>query len=215
MKRYFIFDLDGTLLDTGEGIRKCAQHTLAAFGITESFESLRHFIGPPLQVSFREHYGFSEEDTAKAVEIYRTRYREKGVYETRLYPGMKAFLERLSQKAVLCVATSKAEVFARQILEMREIAPYFQVIQGSGLDNSLSEKADLLQAVLQKLHGPDVGEAIMIGDRKYDIFGAKAQNMEAIGVTYGFPAPGELEAAGADYLVSSVPELERLCFSLL
>lgn len=215
MKRYFIFDLDGTLLDTGEGIRKTAQHALSAFGIEEDFESLRHFIGPPLQVSFREHYGFSEEDTAKAVEIYRARYREKGLYEARLYPGMKEFLERFSQKAILCVATSKAEVFARKILEMWEIAPYFKIIQGSGLDNSLSEKPELLRAVLQKLHSPEVEEAIMIGDRKYDILGAKALGMEAIGVTYGFPAPGELEDAGANYLASNVRELEKLCLSLL
>lgn len=120
MKKYFLFDLDGTITDTGEGIMKSAQYALTAFGFPQQTEAqLRRFVGPPLQGSFETFYGLSPVDAARAVEKYRERYRDKGVFESPLYPGMAGFLERLRGNAVLCLATSKPLVFARQILSLR------------------------------------------------------------------------------------------------
>ena len=215
MKRYFLFDLDGTVADNGEGILKSAQYALDAFGIhNEPEERLRRFVGPPLHESFMELYGFSREQAFAAVEKYRERYRGKGVYENQLYPGMGVLLERLSQQAVVCLATSKPEVFARTILETRQVLPCFQVVVGAELDGSRTDKAEVIQAVLEKLGHPPKEQAVMIGDRKHDILGAKKVGLESIGVQYGFAPPGELEEAGAEWIVPTVADLEKLCLSL-
>ncbi len=215
MKKYFLFDLDGTITDTGEGIIKSAQYALDAFGIyKEPPEALRRFVGPPLDWSFREFYGLSQEESWKAVEKYRERYREKGVYESPLYPGMKGLLERLSQTAAVCLATSKPLHFARQILEMRDIKQYFTVIVGAELDGTRTDKAQVIEEVLRQLGGPPREQAVMIGDRRQDILGAVAQRIESIGVKYGYAEENELEAAGATYIVSTLADLEELCLKL-
>ena len=215
MKRYFLFDLDGTLADNGEGILKSAQYALDFFGIhNEPQERLRAFVGPPLDESFRELYGFSQEKAWEAVAKYRERYAVKGVFENHLYPGVREGLERLSQRAVLCLATSKPEVFARLILEMNGILPLFQVVVGAQLDGSRTHKAEVIGAVLEQLGHPPKGQAVMAGDRKHDILGAKKAGVQSIAVEYGFAPPGELAAAGADWIVPTVAELEELCLAL-
>lgn len=215
MKKYFLFDLDGTLTDTGEGIMKSAQYALDDFGIkNEPEENLRRFVGPPLDASFREFYGLSQEQALKAVEKYRERYREKGVFESPLYPGIKELLEELSQKAQICLATSKPLVFARQILELRGVERYFTHMVGANLDGTMTDKAQVIGEVLRRLENPPKEQAVMAGDRLHDILGAKAQNVESIGVRYGYAGKNELEEAGADYIVSTVEELGALCRSL-
>ena len=175
MKQYFLLDLDGTIADNGEGILKSAQYALDAFGIHNQPEAkLRQFVGPPLDESFRELYGFSQEQALEAVKKYRERYRVKGVYENKLYPGVARLVKTLSH-------TNKAEV---------------------------------IQAVLEQLGAPPKSQAVMIGDRKHDILGAKAVGLESIGVEYGFAPEGELQAAGADWIVPTVEALEKLCLSL-
>ena len=216
MKKYFLFDLDGTVTDTGEGITKSAQYALDAFGFpAQPPEKLRRFVGPPLQWSFEEYYGLPPEQAAQAVEKYRERYRAKGVFESPLYPGMAAFLGRLSQKAVLCLATSKPLVFARQILEMRDVAGFFTHLAGAELDGTRTDKAQVVAYALELLGSPPKGQVVMIGDRQQDIIGASAQGVESIGALYGYSEPGELRQAGATYLARTVEELEQLCFSLL
>ena len=215
MKQYFLFDLDGTIADNGEGILKSAQYALDAFGIHNQPEAkLRQFVGPPLDESFRELYGFSQEQALEAVKKYRERYHVKGVYENKLYPGVAHLVKTLSQRGSVCLATSKPEVFARKILEMQGILPNFQVVVGAELDGTRTNKAEVIQAVLEQLGAPPKSQAVMIGDRKHDILGAKAVGLESIGVEYGFAPEGELQAAGADWIVPTVEALEKLCLSL-
>ena len=215
MKRYFLFDLDGTIADNGEGILKSAQYALDAFGIhNEPEERLRRFVGPPLHQSFMEFYGFSQEQAFAAVEKYRERYRVKGVYENQIYPGVRALVEGLSRRAKVCLATSKPEVFARKILEMQQVLPCFDVVVGAELDGSRTDKAEVIQAVLKALGDPPKEQVVMVGDRKHDILGAKALGLQSIGVEYGFAPLGELEEAGADWIVPTVEGLQTLCLSL-
>lgn len=221
MKKYFLFDLDGTLADTGEGIMKSAQYALDDFGLLHEPEgNLRRFVGPPLDQAFMEFYGLSREDTWKAVEKYRERYREKGVFESPLYPGVESLLQTLSHQVgkmggALCVATSKPILFARQILEMRNVANYFSVIVGANMDGSMTDKAQVIGEVLSRLGKPDKAEAVMIGDRRHDVLGAKTAGIQCIGVGYGYAEPNELETAGADWTVPSVGRLKELCLNLL
>ena len=152
MKKYFLFDLDGTVTDTGEGIMKSAQFALDAYGIHgEPEERLRRFVGPPLHWSFQEYYGFSESQAMEAVEKYRERYRTKGVFESPLYPGMEGLLQRLSQQAVVCLATSKPLHFAKQILELRGVEAYFTVTVGANMDGTRTDKAEVITEVLRQL----------------------------------------------------------------
>lgn len=215
MKRYVLFDLDGTVADNGEGICKSAQYALDWFGIHhEPLENLRRFVGPPLQESFQVLYGFSPEEAKVAVEKYRERYRVKGVYENKLYPGIPALLEELSRRAVVCLATSKPEVFSRKILEMGGVLPYFTRAVGSELDGRRTDKAEVIQEVLRQLGNPDRAQAVMVGDRKHDILGARACGVESIGVEYGFAPERELEEAGADHIVPTVEALRGLLWQL-
>lgn len=211
MKRYLLFDLDGTLSNTGPGIMASARYALSALGFPEQTdESLRRMVGPPLDVGLREFFGLEGEQNLLAIEKFREYYRERGVYESELYPGVKELLEHLHGKATLCVATSKPEFFAKKILEMRDIAPLFQVVVGSPMSAEGTAKPQIIRTVLNQLDNPPKDEAVMIGDRFYDISGAKECELESIGVEYGFAAPNELKNAGADHVVSTTEELGRL-----
>ncbi len=211
-----MFDLDGTITDTGPGIMASVQHALDAYGFpNEPMANLRRFVGPPLDWSFREFYGLSLEESYSAVEKFRETYRTQGVRMSPLYPGIDGLLTRLSARATVCMATSKPLVFARQILEMRGIAPCFTLTVGANLDGTMTDKAQVIGEVLRQLGSPPRGEVVMIGDRRHDIEGAKANGLAAIGVEYGYAEPGELKAAGADHIVPTVAALEALCESLI
>lgn len=216
MKKYFLFDLDGTITDTGEGVMRSVQYALDAFGIPpQPLEKLRRFVGPPLQWSFEHYYGMPPAQASQAVEKYRERYRVQGVLESPLYPGMDGLLSRLSRRATLCLATSKPLVFARQILQLRGIDGLFACLSGAELDGTRTDKAEVIGWALSLLGDPPKDQVVMIGDRQHDILGAAAQGVESIGVLYGYSEPGELEAAGAGYLAQSVEDLDRLCMELL
>lgn len=216
MKRFFLFDLDGTITDTGEGVMKSAQYALDAFGFPpQTEEALRRFVGPPLQSSFENYYGLTPAQAVQAVEKYRERYRTKGVFESPLYPGMGGFLERLSQKATLCLATSKPLVFAKQILELRGVEQYFTCLSGAELDGTRTDKGEVIAYALALLGNPPREQVVMIGDRRQDILGAKSQGIESIGALYGYSDPGELEEAGATWLADSVESLEKACTDML
>lgn len=216
MYDYILFDLDGTLTDPKEGITSCVQHALDKLGIVEpNRDKLEPFIGPPLSDSFREFYGFDDAKAKQAVIYYRERFSTIGLFENEVYPGIPQMLEEL-QKAGrhLAVASSKPGVFVTQILEHFGILPYFEVIVGSELDGTRVKKEEVVEEALrQLLHGDTVDkrqDIVMVGDRKYDIEGAKAHGTASIGVAYGYAAEGELEEAGADMIVKTVEELHRI-----
>lgn len=213
MKKYLLFDLDGTLTDPKIGICTCVQYALAAFGIQEpDLDKLEPFIGPPLKESFMEFYHMSKEQAEGAVEKYRERFQEKGIFENKIYKGVPGMLRALRSKGmVLAVASSKPTVFVRRILEHFHIARYFDVVVGSELDGTRVNKDQVVRETLRQLFQGtrvDPDQVYMIGDRRFDVEGAHAVRVESVGVTYGYGGMEELKEAGSDYIVCSVKELE-------
>ncbi len=206
MADYVLFDLDGTLTDPKEGITRCVQYALAKFGIAADCDELIPFIGPPLQASFREFYGMSEEESTRAVAFYRERFSDIGLFENKVYPSIPDVLSELRRRGkTLAVATSKPTVYSVRICEKFGLSQYFDHIIGSELDGRRVEKADVIEEALRVL-GCSAAQAVMIGDRKFDILGAHQCGLKAVGVRYGYAADNELEDAGADAIVSR-PEL--------
>lgn len=214
MKKYLLFDLDGTLTDPKEGICTCVQYALASFGIQEpDLDKLEPFIGPPLKESFMQFYDMNEEQAQAAVEKYRERFRDTGIFENRLYDGIPQMLRTLNSKGMfLAVASSKPTVFVERILEHFGIRSYFKAVVGSELDGTRTEKNEVVEEALRQLFGDapvEKNKVYMIGDRRFDIEGAKAQGVDSVGVTYGYGGMEELREARADYIVRSVEELQR------
>ncbi len=211
-KNHILFDLDGTLTDPGEGIINSLQHSLKHFGIEGKPETLRKFIGPPLIDSFRDFYGFDKEKALTAIKYYRRHFHDKGVLENYAYPGIDELLQALTERGKkLAVATTKPTVYALQVLEHFELLTYFseELVIGSFLDGRRTDKAELIQTALSLLDG-DLNSTVMVGDRKFDILGAKKAGITAVGVTYGYGDREELEKAGADVIADSVQDLSQL-----
>ncbi len=206
---YFFFDLDGTLTDSKPGITRSVQYALAKCGIEEpDLDKLEKFIGPPLFQSFQDFYGFSDEQATEAVALYRERYSSVGLFENAPYPGIADLLEHLRHTgACMVVASGKPAAYVEPILEHFSLTSYFQLIAGSTLDGRLLTKEDVLADAMKTLGFTKNDIGVMIGDRKYDIRGAKAFGMYSIGVRYGYAPVGELEEAGADQIAETVDEL--------
>ena len=216
MISYLLFDLDGTLTNPQEGITKCVQHALRAFQIDEpDLEKLIPFIGPPLIQSFMEFYQFTEEQAREAVAVYRERFGTVGLFENFPYPGIAEMLKQLqAQGKILAVASSKPTIYVRRILEKFKLAPYFQVIEGSNLDGTRVDKKEVIAEVLNQLGNPSADQLLMIGDRKFDVIGAKEMGFGCAGVRFGFASPGELEDSGAVFIADTVEELHQYLISL-
>ncbi len=210
--QHILFDLDGTLTDSKEGIIKGFVYALSKFGITVSdLKELEVVIGPPIDLSFRQFFGLSEEDTAAAVKVYREYYRETGLYENEVYDGIEELLKKLKKEGKdLLVATSKPEPFARRILEHFDLAKYFTFIGGSGLKGERNSKAEVIRYVLKEAGVTQTDKAVMVGDRKHDMIGAKETNLASIGVLYGYGDEKELLEAGAEQLAKDTDELFNL-----
>ncbi len=212
MKEYLLFDLDGTLTDPKLGITTCVQYALKAFGIEElDLDKLEPFIGPPLKDSFMQFYHMPEEQALAAVEKYRERFKEIGLFENRVYIGIPEMLKKLQKKGMhLAVASSKPTVFVERILEHFGMKQYFEVIVGSELDGTRVNKDEVVAEALRQLFGEcpvEKDKVYMIGDRKFDVEGARIQGVESVGVSYGYGSLQELQEAGADYIVESPGEL--------
>lgn len=214
MKNYLLFDLDGTLTDPKVGICTCVQYALASFGIEEpDIEKLTPFIGPPLKGSFMEFYHMDDRQAEEAVAKYRERFQDTGLFENEIYDGVSDMLEALNSKGMyLAVASSKPTVFVERILEHFHIRKYFKVVVGSELDGTRVNKDEVVEEALRQLFGEkdiEKDKVYMIGDRRFDVEGAKALGVESVGVTYGYGDMEELRGAKADYIVRSVEELKE------
>lgn len=212
MKSYdtVLFDLDGTLTDPGKGITNSVAYALKKYGIPiDDPKTLYGFIGPPLTDSFQKYYGFSEKQAVEAVGFYREYYTDKGIFENAVYEGIPELLESL-QKAgkKILLATSKPEVFAKQILRHFGLDGYFTCVAGATLDSSRVKKDAVIAYALEKSGVTNRSTAVMIGDREYDILAAKAFGLDSIGVLFGYGSKEELTAAGATYLAETVEEIE-------
>ena len=209
MSKYILFDFDGTLYDTVEGIEKSAQYALEKLGVSASLEELRCFAGPPLVDIFMEMYGFSHEKAWEARGLFQERYIPIGVYESRPFPGMLEFLSALKKRGLtLAVATSKPLELAEQLLRSAGMRELFTVVHGSTLGGNNNSKQAVVEGVIADL-GAEKEDCVLIGDTKYDVAGAHAAGIACIGVRYGYAAPGELEAAGADAIAEDLGELEK------
>ena len=210
--QYLLFDLDGTLTDPALGITNSVMYALKKFGITPpEREALYSFIGPPLIDSFMEYYSLSAEDAKAAVAYYREYFREIGLLENVKYDGVDEMLSRLKAAGkTLLVATSKPEVFARKILDHFGLTQYFDFIAGALMDETRTRKHEVIAYALESFPVTDKSRAIMIGDRKHDILGAKHEGIASLGVLYGFGDRAEHENAGADYIVENVCDVAGL-----
>lgn len=218
MFEYILFDLDGTLTDPKIGITSSVQYALRAFGIDEpNLDKLEPLIGPPLADSFMEFYGFTPEQANQAIEKYRERFDGQGIYENEMYEGIDKMLFALKEnKKILAIASSKPTPLVLRVLEHFDIKQYFDYIVGSELDGRRSKKEEVVAEALRLMLPAsfDVQEkkerVAMVGDRKFDIEGAKAFGLTSVGVSFGYASEGELEAAGADYIVDTVSELKEM-----
>ncbi len=215
MYKVVLFDLDGTLTDSREGICKSVQYALVKMGLpAPQLKDLECFIGPPLKTSFREFYGIEGEDAKRATAYYRERYSEVGKYENMPYPGMKDLLKTVKEAGyILAVASSKPEIYVEDILKHFGLYEYFDCVTGSDMEGKRGEKEDVIEEAFQRMGlTPKMRKqtAVMVGDRYFDINGAKYFGIDSIGVTYGFAKEGELQEAGATYVVDTVEELQEL-----
>ncbi len=207
--KYILFDLDGTLTDPAEGITNSVAYALSHYGIETADKSeLECFIGPPLSDSFEKFYGFERDKAYEAVEVYREYFRDRGIFENKLYDGITEMLKRLKAEGkCIVMATSKPEEYAERIAEHFGFRKYFDFVAGATMDGSRVKKHDVIEWALEAVGICDRSECIMIGDRHHDIDGAKQSGIRSVGVLWGYGSEAELTAAGADVTVRTVDEL--------
>ena len=208
-----LFDLDGTITNPGDGITNSVAYALKKYGIeVEDKASLLKFIGPPLYDSFKMFYGFSEEQSKEAIAFYREYYSEKGIYECSLIDGVKELLKSLKKVGkTIILATSKPDFFATRVLEHYGILEYFDFVGGATADEKTrGTKEAVLEYIFQEMKIENRERVVMVGDRHYDINGAKEFSIDSIGVLYGFGTKEELETSGATYIARNVRDVEKI-----
>ncbi|MBR4290276.1 MAG: HAD-IA family hydrolase [Oscillospiraceae bacterium] len=208
-QKSILFDLDGTLTDSGEGIMKSAVYALSHYGIPEPpAEVLRTIVGPPLDASFIR-LGVPADKAAEAIQIYRSRYIPTGRFENSPYPGIRELLEQLLQDGhKLFVATSKPEWIAKEVLEHFDLAKYFTMICGASTDFSRNSKEAVIAYLLEECGAQE--HAIMVGDTKFDVIGAKVHGIPCIGVAWGYGLVEEMENAGAAAIAYTMEQLYEM-----
>jgi len=205
--KHILFDLDGTLSESGTGIINSYEYTLKAYGIEHKREDLAEFVGPPLRDNLLKYLkeGHNVDDYIKT---YREYYSEHGIFENDMYPGIKNMLEKFSEEGYkLHVASSKATFYIEKVLKHFGIFEFFTSIGGDHMEGGRGEKIDIINYVLDMNNIADKSSVIMVGDRKYDILGAKECGVESIGVLFGYGSREELEEAGAAYIAESPQQI--------
>lgn len=216
MWKTVLFDLDGTLTDSAEGITKCVQYALVELGLeAPELSELNCFVGPPLHDMFMKYAGLDAETADRAVELYRERYVPTGMYENRLYPSMLELLNLLKKNGVIMgVASSKPEIYVKQILDHFGISSYFKVVVGSELDGERVQKKDVLEEAIRRLHMEKRRDQIvLVGDTAYDVMGANEVDIDCIAVTYGYGNREEMEKVKPVYIAESVSDIAECVLS--
>ena len=200
-----LFDLDGTLNESGEGIKKSVQYAYEQLGYEiPPFDTLDMFVGPPLRDSFVQR-GIPAEQAELAIVKYRERYTTIGIFECAAYEGIYELLQKLKEEGYrLFVATSKPEQLAIRVLEHLKMDTYFEIIAGATFDKSRDSKTQVIQYLLDQAH---IEEPVMVGDTKFDVTGARKLDIPCIGVTWGYGTREEMEVAGAYKIVDTMDEL--------
>lgn len=216
MLNYILLDLDGTMTNPKEGITKAVQYALKHMNIdVEDVDSLCKHIGPPPRVSFKEFWGLNDEEVEQVLIYYRDYSSKTGIFQNEVYWGIDETLDNLVKNGKqLIVATSRPEVFAKQILEYFDLSKYFIDICGSTFDTSRETKGDVIRYALEKNNIMDLDQVIMVGDRSHDIRGAKENQIASVGVLYGFGSREELMGEGATYIAETVEQLGKLLISI-
>ena len=209
---YILFDLDGTLTDPSLGITNSIAYALKKNNIEPpEREKLYKYIGPPLIDSFMEDYGFSRDGAVKALWDYREYYEESGIFENSVYDGIDDLLKSLYESGKkIYLATSKPEIYARQILEHFNLAKYFTFIAGNTMAEDRHHKVDVINYLYGECPEIEKEKAIMVGDRNYDVNGAHGAGIECIGVLFGFGDEIEMKEASADFIAPTVFDLKNI-----
>ena len=212
-ERIILFDLDGTLTDSGPGIMKASQFALHAYGVERDWQELDFFVGPPLDETFGQF--MPKEDIPGAIDQFRVYYHDVGWLENEPYPGVREMLDTLQKNGFrLFVATSKLESMAVQVLGHFGLAPYFEAICGAPGDNTQAgKKVNVIRAALQKAGCTDLTQAMIVGDRKHDIIGGKLAGIRTAGILYGYGSREELAQAGADLICRTPEEFTKIMLS--
>lgn len=210
--KHIIFDLDGTLSDSREGIFNAYYYTIEKLHVkAPDKDVLKNLIGPPLQQGFADVFGLQGKENENAVKVFREYYASKGLFENNLYDGIKSLLENLlAEGARLYVATSKYSVYANQVLEYFGIAAYFTEIAGADYSGFHASKIDLIAGILRRNNIRDPLDVVVIGDTRYDIEAAAELGIDSICVTYGFSSPEEITAMDPDYIAENAKDLQRI-----
>lgn len=206
-----LFDFDGTLVDSSEGIFKSLIYAFEKDGKpAPDGATLRKFVGPPIYDSFKTMFGYTDDKIDFMIEKYRERYREIGWRETRVYDGIPELLRQLRENGIkMATASSKPTPFIRQIVEEQGLLSYFDYLGGTEFDNISSNKTEILKNAMQNL-GVSPEETVMVGDRLFDIRGAKGAGIPCIAVLYGFGSRAEFEEYGADYIAETPQDVYDL-----
>jgi phosphoglycolate phosphatase len=214
--RAVLFDLDGTIINSFEGIARSVRYALNKCGIEEDDpDNLRRFIGPPIMDSFQKWYGFSYEQAAEATSYYRERYRPIGLLECELYPGVTECIRALKREGLLIgLASSKPEEFCVRILDNLSILDLFDVVVGSTMDGRIETKEDVLREVLRRWSDVPREEMCLVGDTMFDLEGAKQIGIDCIAVRYGFGDADEMKRNGAIAVCDELSDLPGLIKAL-
>ena len=210
--KVILFDLDGTLSDSQEGIIKSIQYSLKELGIIEDdLLKLKSSIGGALADVYTKWYGLSEEEAQLGIKLYRQRFEKQGIFENSLFDGIKNLLEKLKNSGkVLCLATAKPNIYAEQILNQENIRHFFDFVVGADFNNNKKTKTDIIRLAMEAVTNHNKQDYIMIGDRNHDIVGANDNGIDSIAVTYGYGDIDELEKAQPTIIVNNVEELTKI-----